>query len=115
MIPAVRGAPREMSGPGDGLGLLSRGVLRGLEVVRGHIDPQHALAAVADQVERLRADDLAGDGLPVPAALACNDGSHLFSTPGPPNRTTGPRASHRLRRTLVIPRIRDTVVAASLI
>ena len=109
------GQSPETSGPGDGLGLLPCRVLSSLEVVGCHVDAEHAFAAVADQVERLRADDLAGNGLPVPAALACNDGSHLFSTPGPPIRTTELRASHHLRSTPVIPWLRDTVVAASLI
>ena len=83
------GRPRKTSDPGDGLGLLPCRVLRGLEVVGSHVDAEHALAAVADQVERLRTHDLAGNRLPVPAAFACNDRSHLFSTPGPQVRTTG--------------------------
>src|ERR1700722_11774330 len=98
MIPAAPGDPRETSGPGDGLGLLPSGVLRGFEVVRRHVDAQDTLAAVADQVERLRPDDLAGNGLPVPTALACNNGSHLYSPRpvrqfGPPGceLATGPR------------------------
>src|ERR1700676_4516931 len=65
MIPAPPPELRNGRGsdPGYGLGLLARRVLGGLEVVGGHLDPQHALAAVADEVERFGADDLPGNRL----------------------------------------------------
>src|ERR1022692_3591865 len=72
------------SEPGDWLGLPTGCVLGGLEVTRGHLDPEHAFAAVADEVERLRPDDLAGNCLPVSAALTRDDSSH-HSSVGPAN------------------------------
>src|ERR1035441_8594131 len=72
------------SDPGDRLGLPAGRVLGGLEVTGGHLDPEHAIAAVADEVERLRPDDLTGNCLPVPAALTRDDSSH-HSSAGPAN------------------------------
>jgi hypothetical protein len=64
------------SDPGDRLRLLPGGELGGLEVARGHLDAQHALAAVAHEIEGLGPDDLAGNCLPVSAALTRDDRSH---------------------------------------
>jgi hypothetical protein len=104
MIPAGPGDSRETSDPGDGLGLLPCRMLRGFKVARCHVNAEDTLAAVADQVERLRPDDLAGNGLPMPTALACNNGSHLYSPRpvrqfGPPGcelatGPPGPRVFH---------------------
>src|ERR1700682_3852038 len=76
-------SPHERSDPGDRLGRLPCGLLGCLEVVGCHLDTQHALAAVAHEVKRLRTDDLPGYRLPVPAALTCHNRSHLLSAPGP--------------------------------
>src|ERR1700694_2850443 len=106
--------PDGLSEPGDRLGLLPGGLLCRLKVVGCHLDPQHALAAVAHKVERLRADDLPGYRLPVPAALTCHNRSHLLSAPGPLLRAAGVGACHSVFRAPGIPRVRDTVVAAPL-
>src|SRR5580700_12082662 len=80
MIPVPPPAPRwRDSDPGDGLGLLAGCVLGRLEVADGDLDPEHPFAAVADEVERLGPDDLAGNSLPVPAALTRDDRSHHSS------------------------------------
>src|ERR1035441_1883429 len=88
------------SDPGDRLGLPAGRVLGGLEVTGGHLDPEHALAAVADEVERLRPDDLTGNCLPVSAALTRDDSSHHSSAgPANPVRKTSelPTAARALR------------------
>src|ERR1039457_1701022 len=73
------------SDPGDRrLCLLPGCVLGRLEVIHGDLDAQHALAAVAHEVERLGPDDLAGYCLPVSAALTRHDRSH-HSSAGPAN------------------------------
>src|ERR1700674_2524271 len=107
-------SPDECSDPGDRLGLLPGGLLGRLKVVGRHLDTQHALAAVAHEVERLRTDDLPGYRLPVPAALTCHNRSHLLSAPGPLLRAAGLGACHSVFTPPGIPRVRDTVVAAPL-
>ena len=77
MIPVLPHRSRiGRSDPGDGLGLLSGGVLGGLEVTAGHFDAQDAFAAVAHEVEGFRTDDLAGNRLPVSTALTRDNRSH---------------------------------------
>src|SRR5580692_8051422 len=82
---------RVRSDPGDGLGLLPGGVLSGLQVAVGHLDSKDAFAAVAHEVEGLRANDLAGNCLPVSAALTRDDRSHGSSAGGRPVRSARPR------------------------
>src|ERR1700726_3561954 len=113
MIPAPPPELRNGRGsdPGYGLGLLARRVLGGLEVVGGHLDPQHALAAVADEVERFGADDLPGNRLAVSTALTRDDSSHDSSAGAGQSGPQGLGASHQPSHAPVNPPLRDTVVA----
>src|SRR4029077_17110453 len=94
MIPAPPPGLRDGRGsdPGYRLGLLAGGVRGGLDVVGGHFDPQHTLAAVADEVEGFGADDLTGNRLPISAALTRDDSSHDSSAGGRPVRSARPRS-----------------------
>src|ERR1039457_314158 len=99
-VPQARLLGSAASDPGDRLCLLAGRVLGGLEVTHGHLDPEHAFAAVADEVERLRPDDLTGNCLTVSAALTRDDSSHHSSAgPANPVRKTSklPTAARALR------------------
>src|ERR1700680_1813653 len=89
---AARGrVPRRRDGTSRALRTLSResldvgltrptdALLSDAEVVGGHLDAQHSLALVADDVERLRLTDRPCHGLSVTAALARDDGPHHVS------------------------------------
>jgi hypothetical protein len=80
-------------------------VLGGLEITGGHFDAKHAFAAVAHEVEGLGTNDLAGNCLPMSAALTRDDRSHDSSAGGPacPVRktselATGLRANRAIHR-----------------
>jgi hypothetical protein len=93
------------------LGLFAGCVLGGLEVTHGHLDAQYAFAAVAYEIEGLRADDLSGNRLPVSAALTGDDSSHDSSAGAGQSGPQGLGASHWPSRAPINPRVRDTVVA----